>query len=113
MPKPQDHDYFVLKSLKDALDLLAGPNFAGAFGGSVNQKDYLWGRLHRIVHAGIGVGGPLTIPNPQLGFRPSLPDRGGLATDGGMGVANASSLTRAPQPTPSRLRGLAKPSLCR
>lgn len=91
LPKPQDRDYIMLKSLKDALDLLAGADFTGAFGGSTNQNDYLWGRLHRIVFAGIGVGGPFSIPNPQLGFPPSFPDLAGLATDGGMGVIDASA----------------------
>ncbi len=81
----------MLKSLKDALDRLAGPAFAGAFHGSTNQADYRWGRLHRITFDGLVVGGPFSIPNPLLGFPPSFPDLPGLATDGGFGVVDASS----------------------
>jgi penicillin amidase len=87
----QARDYVMLKSLQDALDLLAAPAFAKAFNGSTNQQDYRWGRLHRIVFDGLVVGGPFTIPNAQLGFPPSFADLAGLATDGGFGVVDASS----------------------
>jgi penicillin G amidase len=87
----QRRDYVMLKSLQDALDLLAGPNFQAAFLGSTNQNDYVWGRLHRIVFDGLAVGGPFSIPNAQLGFPPSFDDLPGLATDGGFGVVDASS----------------------
>jgi len=89
--KEQRRDYILLKSLSDALDRLAGPSFANAYHNSTQQNDYLWGRLHRIVFEGIGVGGPFSIPNAQLGFPPSFPDLAGLATDGGFGVIDASS----------------------
>jgi len=92
LPQPeQRRDYVMLKSLKDALDRLAGPAFAAAFGGSTRQSDYVWGRLHRITFDGLAVGGPFSIPNPQLGFPPSFTDLPGLATDGGFGVVDASS----------------------
>ena len=87
----QRRDYVMLKSLADALDRLAGPNFQAAFNGSTNQNDYVWGRLHRIVFDGLAVGGPFSIPNAQLGFPPSFSDLQGLATDGGFGVVDASS----------------------
>jgi penicillin amidase len=87
----QRRDYVMLKSLKDALDLLAGPNFEAAFKGSTSQNDYVWGRLHRIVFDGLAVGGPFSIPNPDLGFPPSFNDLPGLATDGGFGAVDASS----------------------
>jgi penicillin amidase len=87
----QRRDYVMLKSLQDALDRLAGPAFADAFGGSTNQNDYVWGRLHRITFDGLAVGGPFSIPNAQLGFPPSFDDLPGLATDGGFGVVDASS----------------------
>ena len=87
----QRRDYVMLKSLQDALDLLAGPDFQAAFHGSTNQSDYVWGRLHRIVFDGLAVGGPFSIPNAQLGFPPSFDDLPGLATDGGFGVVDASS----------------------
>jgi penicillin G amidase len=87
----QRRDYVMLKSLQDALGLLAGPAFQAAFKGSTNQDDYVWGRLHRIVFDGLVVGGPFSIPNAQLGFPPSFADLPGLATDGGFGVVDASS----------------------
>jgi penicillin G amidase len=87
----QRRDYVMLKSLQDALDLLAGPNFQAAFHGSTNQGDYVWGRLHRIVFDGIAIGGPFSIPNAALGFPASFDDLPGLATDGGFGVVDASS----------------------
>jgi penicillin amidase len=92
LPQPaQRRDYVMLKSLADALDRLAGPDFQAAFKGSTNQRDYVWGRLHRIVFDGLAVGGPFSIPNAQLGFPPSFSDLKGLATDGGFGVVDASS----------------------
>jgi penicillin amidase len=82
-------DFLLLQSLADALDLLAGPNFSAAFGGSTNQDDYRWGRLHRIVFDN-PLGGPFNIP-PAAGIPPSFPDLDGVATDGGFGVVDASS----------------------
>jgi len=87
----QRRDYVMLKSLQDALNLLAGSNFEAAFNGSTNQNAYVWGRLHRIVFDGIAVGGPFSIPNAALGFPPSFDDLTGLATDGGFGTVDASS----------------------
>jgi penicillin amidase len=87
----QRRDFVMLKSLQDALDLLASSEFAPAFGGSSNQNEYRWGKLHRIVFDGLVVGGPFSIPNAQLGFAPSFPDLSGLAVDGGFGVVDASS----------------------
>ena len=87
----QRRDYVMLKSLQDALNLLAGSNFQAAFNGSTNQNAYVWGRLHRIVFDGIAVGGPFSIPNAALGFPPSFDDLTGLATDGGFGTVDASS----------------------
>ena len=83
-------DILVLKSVQDALDLLAGPQFAEAFGGSTDQNDYRWGRLHRIVldHP---LGPPFDTPPAGGAFPPSFPDLRGLAVDGGFGVVDASS----------------------
>ncbi len=86
----QRRDLVLLKSLSDALDLLAGPAFAGAFGGSTRQADYRWGRLHRIVFDAV-LGPPASIPGMTPGFPPSFPDLDGLAVDGGFGVVDASS----------------------
>jgi penicillin amidase len=82
-------DFLLLQSLVDALDLLAGPKFSAAFGGSTDQEDYRWGRLHRIVFDS-PLGGPFNIP-PAAGIPPSFPDLDGVATDGGFGVVDASS----------------------
>ncbi len=87
----QRRDYVMLKSVADALDALSGPAFVEAFGNSTNQDDYRWGKLHRIVFDGIGVGGPYSIPNADLNFPPSFKTLRGLATDGGFGVIDASS----------------------
>jgi penicillin amidase len=84
-------DFVALKSLRDALDALAGPDFQAAFKGSTSQEDYKWGRLHRIVFDGVVVGGPFSIPGATPGLPPSFPDLSGLATDGGFGVVDASS----------------------
>ena len=83
-------DILVLKSVQDALNLLAGPQFAEAFGGSTDQNDYRWGRLHRIVldHP---LGSPFDTPPAGGAFPPSFPDLRGLAVDGGFGVVDASS----------------------
>ncbi len=83
-------DILILKSLQDALDLLAGPQFDAAFGGSTNQSDYRWGRLHRIV-LNHPLGPPFDTPPAGGAFPPSFPDLPGLSVDGGFGVVDASS----------------------
>lgn len=91
LPTPAERrDLVLLKSLADALDLLAGPAFAPAFAGSTNQADYRWGRLHRIVLDAV-LGPPASIPGLTPGFPPSFADLDGLAVDGGFGVVDASS----------------------
>jgi len=83
-------DYAILQSLADALDLLAGSEFAAAFDYSTKQSDYRWGRLHRIVfdHP---LGEPFSIPPAGGAFPPPLSDLDGIPTDGGFGVVDASS----------------------
>ena len=81
-------DAILLECLRDALDLLAGEDFAPAFGMSTDQADYRWGLLHRIVleHP---LGGPFSTPPvglPNLGEE--LP---GIARSGGFGALDASS----------------------
>lgn len=81
-------DVVLLRALREALDLLAGPAFAPAFGRSRSQDDYRWGKLHRVVfrHA---LGGEFNVPPsgglPHLG--PALP---GLPRSGGFQVVDAS-----------------------
>jgi penicillin amidase len=85
-----ERDIILLQSLVDALDRLAGPGFAAAFGGSADQNDYLWGRLHRLVldHP---LGAPFSIPPAGGMFPPPFPDLPGIPVDGGFGAVDASS----------------------
>ena len=83
-------DYLLLASVRDALGLLAGPAFAPAFGGSVNQNDYRWGLLHRIVFAH-PLGGPFSVP-PAFGQFPApLPGLAGIPVDGGFETVDAAT----------------------
>jgi penicillin G amidase len=86
----QRRDVVLLKSLKDALDLLAGPAFATAFGRSTDQDDYRWGKLHRITFDALQ-GGAFSIPGATPGFAPSVPGLPGLSVQGGFGVIDAAS----------------------
>lgn len=81
-------DAVILRSVSGALDGLAGPSFDAAFGGSTDQDDYRWGRLHRIVldHP---LDGDLSVP-PAGGLATQL-GLPGIATDGGFEVVDASS----------------------
>jgi penicillin amidase len=90
LPTPDSRrDYLLLKSVQDALTLAASPEFAPAFGGSTDQSEYRWGKLHRIVfdHP---LGGPFSIP-PAAGFSNLSETLPGIPTDGGFGVVDASS----------------------
>ncbi len=76
-------DFLLLKSLGDALGLLASPAFAPAFAQSTNQGDYRWGRLHRIEFKH-PLGGPFNFPGPGLfGISNLAPDLLGVARHGG------------------------------
>jgi penicillin amidase len=84
-------DVVLLQAVKAALAKLAGPDFQAAFGGSTDQDDYRWGRLHRVTldHP---LGGPFNIP-PAFGAFPeplgaALP---GIPTDGGFETVDAST----------------------
>ncbi len=81
-------DILILRSLRGALDLLAGDAFATAFNRSTSMDDYRWGKLHRIVfrHA---LGGSFNIP-PAAGFPNLGPALPGLARAGGYEVLDAS-----------------------
>lgn len=82
-------DTAVLGALRSALDLAASTGFAPAFGGSTNQADYRWGKLHRIVFRHT-LGGAFSIPT-GAGFADLGPGLPGIATDGGFSVVDASS----------------------
>lgn len=88
-PTPEAaRDTIILRSLREALDLLASSTFAAAFGRSTNQEDYRWGRLHRIIfdHP---LRGPFDIP-PAGGFSNVSSQLLGVARNGGFQVVNAS-----------------------
>jgi penicillin amidase len=87
-------DFVLLGSLKNALDALAGPNFAPAFGTSTNQSDYNWGKLHRIVFAH-PLGGPFSIPGQDgftspYGFVDLAANLPGIARAGGWQTVNVA-----------------------
>jgi penicillin G amidase len=86
---PVGRDTAVLGALKAALDLAASPAFSPAFGGSTNEADYRWGKLHRIVFLH-PLGGPFSLP-PGAGFADLGPGLPGIVTDGGFSVVDASS----------------------
>ena len=69
-------DIVILRSLRAALDLLAGPQLFA----SANQNDYRWGRLHSIVFQH-PLGGPFNLPSGG----------GAISTDGGFQSVDASS----------------------
>ena len=75
-------DVLILKSLADALTLLAGPAFEPAFARSTHLDDYRWGKLHRLVlkHS---LGGPFNLPPAGGGWPAPLPGLDGLPVDGG------------------------------
>jgi penicillin G amidase len=83
-------DFVILRSLRAGLDLLSSAAFAPAFGGSTNQNDYRWGRLHRIVFEH-PLGGPFSIPPAGGAFPQPLPGLRGIPTDGGFQTVDAAS----------------------
>jgi penicillin amidase len=83
-------DILILKSLADALDLLAGESFAPAFHRSTHLDDYRWGMLHRLVltHP---LGGAFNIP-PAAGQWPApLPGLAGIPVDGGFSTVDVGN----------------------
>lgn len=86
-----ERDIIILKSLKDGLTLLASPAFAPAFAESTNQKDYRWGKLHRIVFTHTLNLPVLNIPFGAPGFTDLGPGLPGLATDGGFDTVDAAT----------------------
>jgi penicillin amidase len=88
---PDDQrDVVLLASLRQALDRLASPEFAPAFGGSTDQDAYHWGKLHRIVfdHP---LDGPFDVPPAGGAFPQPLAGLLGIPTDGGLETVDASS----------------------
>jgi penicillin amidase len=82
-------DFLVLRSLGDALTLAASDNFTAAFGNSVRQGDYRWGKLHRITLPS-PLGAPYTIPSEGNRFTSPLPGLPGIPVDGGFNVPDVA-----------------------
>jgi penicillin amidase len=86
-PSPEAaRDILILRSLREALELLASDTFAPAYGRSTNQDDYRWGKLHRIVFEH-PFGGPFNIPEGG-GFAHLAADLPGVARSGGFQVVD-------------------------
>jgi penicillin amidase len=82
-------DIKLLLSLQEALDLLASSDFAAAFNGSIDQDQYRWGRLHRIVFAH-PLDGPFSAPPAGGDFPPPLSDLPGIPVDGAFGTVDVA-----------------------
>ncbi len=82
-------DFVILASLKQALDKMAGDDFAAAFSNSTDLDDYRWGKLHRISFSH-PLGASLTVPNGLFGLS-TVPGLDGVARAGGYQVLDASS----------------------
>lgn len=83
-------DIVILQSLAGTLQLLSGPAFQNAFGGSQAQDDYRWGRLHRITFAH-ALGDPFSIPSAGGAFPQPLANLKGIPTDGGFQTVDAAN----------------------
>ena len=80
----------MLKAVRAALDRLASPDFAAAYGGSTRISDYTWGTLHRLTLGSV-LGGPFSAP-PAFGRFPApLPGLSGVPVDGGYGTVDAAA----------------------
>jgi len=82
-------DYLMLKSLGDALSLAASDNFKAAFGNSADQRDYRWGKLHRVTLTS-PLGPPYTVPSQGNRFTPPLTGLSGIPVDGGFNVPDVA-----------------------
>jgi penicillin amidase len=80
----------ILKAVRAALDRLAGPDFAAAYGGSTRLSDYAWGKLHRLT-LDSPLGGPFSAPSAFGRFPAPLPGLSGVPVDGGYGTVDAAA----------------------
>jgi penicillin amidase len=83
-------DIVILRSLSNALTLMAGPAFSAAFNGSTDQRDYRWGKLHRVVLSH-PLGGSFSTPPAGGAFAQPLPGLPGIPTDGGLFTVDQAS----------------------
>jgi penicillin amidase len=82
-------DILLLRSVRQALNLLAGDVFAPAFNRSRLLDDYRWGKLHRVVFAH-PAGAAFNIP-AAAGFAHHGPAHPGIARSGGFQTVDAST----------------------
>ncbi|HOW86657.1 MAG TPA: penicillin acylase family protein [Candidatus Aminicenantes bacterium] len=93
VPSPEDRrDIYLLRALRNALDMLAGDGFANAFGRSTNQSDYRWGKLNRVIFKH-PLGSIFNIPPAGGTFPPPLPTLSGIPVDGGFNTVDPASNT--------------------
>lgn len=83
-------DIVLLRSLSDALDLLASDAFAAAFDHSTDQDDYRWGKLHRIVFRHVLSDSVPLFNLPTPGLSPLGDALPGFPTDGGYETVDAA-----------------------
>ncbi|MFC3193279.1 penicillin acylase family protein [Marinicella sediminis] len=89
-PSREDaRDFLILASLQQALNHMAGDDFASAFSNSTDLDDYRWGKLHRIVFSH-PLGDSLSVPNGLFGLQ-TVDGLRGVARAGGYQVLDASS----------------------
>ena len=81
-------DVLLLESLRGALDVLKGPKYEAAFGGSTDLDDYRWGKLKR-VQVLDGWSGSVVIP-PAGGFDHLASELRGISREGGSNIVNVS-----------------------
>jgi len=84
LPPVVRRDVILLRSLKEALEQLAGEPFAAAFNKSTRQDDYRWGKLHRItfMHP-FGPQSPQFSVPPAGSYQDFAKGLSGLSVDGG------------------------------
>jgi penicillin amidase len=82
-------DIVILQSLASGLERLGTEDFAPAFAFSVDQEDYRWGKLHRIVFEH-PLGEPFSIPPAGGAFPAPLEGLDGIPTDGGFQSPDAA-----------------------
>lgn len=83
-------DFVLLASLQGALELLAGDEFAAAFGNSTDQNDYRWGRLHRVVFEHPLGQKPFNVPR-GFGLNDLSEQLPGVARSGGFDSVDAAT----------------------
>ncbi len=81
-------DFILLRSLRDGLDELAGPNFTLAYSNSQKLSDYRWGKIHRLFIPHL-LGVDFSLPSNDGNFVSPFPGLYGLPRDGGYEVPNA------------------------